>query len=284
MLKAKFSLAFLSSEYHRWIGILCLTCVLSACSTTSNKATKTTQNAPTKGPYEQVEGESIPPSVVEYQDDEDPLRFINEPIFEFNDVLYRYLLTPMGKGYNAVVPAPVDESLGNLFSNIREPLYSVNHLFQGEVAKSGKSLLRLVINSTVGILGLFDPAEAWWDIKEEKVTFGDTLASYGVGHGAYLVLPILGPSDFRDGSSLTFEYFTHPLNHINDEDAAQHLLLFEGFRNQVPTLTNYPKILQETDKPYEFMRKLYLQKIQRDAQALRGEEFKTVKEKEKEQQ
>lgn len=97
-------------------------------------------------------------------------------------------------------------------------------------------------------------------IERNKTTFGNTLQSYGVGHGAYLVLPLLGPSDFRDTGSLTFNYFAHPLNFINDESAAQQLLIFDAAQSQVPVLSNYPKVLGDVENKYEFVRNLYMQK------------------------
>lgn len=224
----------------------------------------TSDTAP--GPYEIDEH---PPSVVAYDDYRDPLEWLNRPIFTFNDITYTYVLTPISRGYQAITPAPIDSSIGNFFNNMREPLYFINNLFQGKPAASGKSLLRFGINSTLGLLGLFDPADAWWDINREETTFGDTLAYHGVGYGLYVVLPLLGPSDLRDGTSTVFEYFAHPLRHIEDQDAASVLLIVDGFHDKIPWLARYPKVVNEAEDPYIFVRNLYLQGIQRDADALR---------------
>lgn len=221
------------------------------------------------GPYEQLEGQPAEPTVVSYEDYRDPLQVINRPIFTFNHYTYRYLLSPLSRGYQKVVPEPVDNSLANFFHNLREPLYFLNNLFQWRPAESGKSVLRLGINSTVGLLGFFDPAKAWWGIEREDTTFADTLARYGVGYGAYLVLPVLGPSDLRDGSSMTFEYFTHPLHYTVDEREATVLLAVDGFRRRVPALTRYVDVVEQSEDPYIFVRNLYLQGIQRDAEQTR---------------
>ncbi|WDE12520.1 VacJ family lipoprotein [Thalassomonas haliotis] len=251
----------------------CFPLILGACSTGPSAGGQAE-----KGPYE-IAAENPGPSLVSYQSPDDPLRFINEPIFSFNDKLYRYLLSPLASGYEAVVPAAVDNSISNFFYNLREPLYALNHLLQGNVAQSGNSLSRVLLNSTLGLLGLFDPASRLMDIKRHKTTFGDTLASYGIGHGTYLVLPFLGPSDIRDTGSLSFNYLLHPLNFIKDEDAARQLLLFDGLHSQAPVLSHYPQIMADIENPYEFIRNLYMQNLRRDGQDRRKEIFKTEQQK-----
>lgn len=221
------------------------------------------------GPYEQLDKDE--PTVVAYEDYEDPLESFNRAMFKFNDVSYRYFLSPLAKGYRKVTPQPVNKSIGNFFLNLREPLFLINKLLQAEPADSGKSLLRFGINSTVGLLGLFDPADAWFDLPREKTSFGDTLAVYGVGYGAYLVLPIAGPSDFRSGSSIVFDYFLHPLNYLDDERTATGLKLFDRFQDNASMLDAYPEIAAESEDPYRFLRNLYLQRLQRDVDDLRGE-------------
>ena len=252
-------------------------CSSSAIQAETKEKTVNSEQA-VKGPYEIAAEQNIP-SVVSYQAPTDSLRFINEPIFNFNDTIYRNILSPLATGYEKVVPEPVNNSISNFFYNLREPLYAVNHLLQGEVSKSGKSLIRVVINSTIGLLGLFDPASGLMELTRDKTTFGDTLASYGVGHGTYLVLPLLGPSDLRDTASLTFNYFAHPLNYINDDTVAAQLLLADGVQAQIPILAQYPRVLSDVENRYEFVRNLYMQNLQRDGQARRNEIFKTEKQK-----
>jgi phospholipid-binding lipoprotein MlaA len=253
--------------------------VLSACSSTPSsqddqpeQAGATAQQvAPQKGPYETDVMNQ--PSVVSYVAPEDPLRFINEPIFSFNDTAYTYVFSPLAAGYKKIMPEAVAEAISNFFYNLREPLYALNHLLQGNFNESWESVKRVVVNSTVGLAGLFDAADGLMEIERNKTTFGNTLQSYGVGHGAYLVLPLLGPSDFRDTGSLAFNYFAHPLNFINDESAAQHLLIIDAAQSQVPVLSNYPKVLGDVENKYEFVRNLYMQNLQRDGNAKRQEAF-----------
>lgn len=250
------------------------------CSSSSSvpQTISTSNEQPLKGPYE-IAAEENMPSVVSYQAPEDSLRFINEPIFKFNDTVYRYVLSPLAIGYEKVVPKPVDNSISNFFYNLREPLYAVNHLLQGELGKSGKSIARVLVNSTIGLFGLFDPANSMMKLTRDKTTFGETLAKYGVGHGAYIVLPLLGPSDLRDTASLSFNYFAHPLNFINDDQVAQQLLLVDGVQAQIPVLAKYPRVLNDIENPYEFIRNMYMQSVERDGQARRNEVFKTEQQK-----
>ena len=262
-------------------GLLIILMVFTTGCTASNTSQNVikTDNAPAvKGPYELAAEQNIP-SVVSYQPPEDTLRFINEPIFKFNDIAYRYVLSPLASGYENIVPEPVDKSISNFFYNLREPLYAINHLLQGDIKSSGKSIARVLINSTVGVLGLFDAADNLVDVERNKTTFGDTLASYGVGYGTYVVLPLLGPSDLRDTASLTFNYFAHPLNYINDDEVATQLLLADGVQAQIPILAQYPNVLADVENPYEFVRNLYMQNLLRDGQIRRNEVFKTEEQK-----
>ncbi|MBA6338805.1 VacJ family lipoprotein [Colwellia sp. BRX8-7] len=277
----KFNLSrFIKNLAQSTLFLLFLTQVVG-CSSLNDEAIvekAIISESPLKGPYEIAAEENIP-SVISYEEPEDSLRFINEPIFKFNDKVYRYVLSPFAVGYQKVVPLPVDQSIRNFFYNLREPLYALNHLFQGELSKSGNSLARVLVNSTIGLFGLFDPANSMMELERDKTTFGETLASYGVGHGVYLVLPLLGPSDLRDTASLSFNYLAHPLNFINDKRAAQQLLLVDGIQAQTPILAKYPQVLTDVENPYEFTRNLYMQSIQRDGQARRNEVFKTEKQK-----
>ncbi|MDA9951632.1 VacJ family lipoprotein [Oligoflexaceae bacterium] len=262
---------------------------LSSCTTTSSAPSNKTHSETTppqevSSPYDELRSqrhnaetsEDLPKLVVgksESETDSDPLEFINRPIFAFNDVLYRYLLTPLAEGYDYVTPDIFDAGVSNFFSNLREPIFFVNHILQGEWLKSCSSLGRFLFNSTVGIAGIFDPAKHWIDLPRQRATFGGTLAKYGVGYGVYLVLPILGPTDLRDGSSLVFDYFTHPLRYVEDEKTANYLLVYDGVQDEAPRLAHYDDVLLNTKDEYTFIRSLHLQRVHRDAQSRRDEGF-----------
>ncbi|GAC13873.1 MlaA family lipoprotein [Aliiglaciecola lipolytica] len=210
----------------------------------------------------------LTPTVVTYDPVtfDDPLESINRPIFAFNDVIYRYLFIPVSKGYDTVVPDPVQTGVGNFFSNLREPLNLLNNLAQGEGKKSGTNLGRFLINSTVGLLGLFDPADAWFDLPEQTATIGDTLESYDVGYGNYLVLPILGQSDFRNAFSTISESILSPVHVISDSPQSTYLQGLDGFNDFVPTAPTYEELRAQSDDPYTFFRNMYLQSVLRDSE------------------
>ncbi len=246
--------------------IVIIALMTTACASTEERA------GGEPGPYEANREEIYSePTVVSYEEYKDPLQAINRPIFKFNDVVYRYLLSPVSKGYQKVMPDPVGNSVSNFFSNLREPLFSLNNLFQGKPRESGTSLLRFVVNSTVGLLGLFDPAESWWEIDKEDTDFGDTLAHYGVGYGAYLVLPLLGPSDLRDGTSKIFNWYAHPLNAVDHDRTKKTLIYYENFHDLAPDLSQYPKVVVDREDPYIFFRNFYLQNIMRDAETVQDD-------------
>lgn len=128
----------------------------------------------------------------------DPLEPINRKVHQFNEFLDKIVLKPAAIGYQQVTPKVVDDGVTNVFENISEPTNAVNNLLQAKPKQSGISLARFALNSTVGIVGFFDPATSlgWRETPED---FGQTLAVWGIGSGPYLVLPLLGPTTLRDG-------------------------------------------------------------------------------------
>ena len=115
----------------------------------------------------------------EESDYNDPLMAFNRAMFAFNDVSYRYVLIPVAKGYNYVTPTVVRTGIGNVFDNIKAPIHIINHLLQWEPAKAGATTARFLLNTTIGIAGIFDPAKAWFDLPKQETGFADTLAEYG---------------------------------------------------------------------------------------------------------
>jgi phospholipid-binding lipoprotein MlaA len=207
----------------------------------------------------------IEPTVVSYPEYRDPLIWMNRGIFAFNDVLYRYLLIPLSKGYMRVIPDSVHRSVGNFFYNIKMPVYAVNHLLQLEPKPLGRNLLRFCINTTVGLLGLFDPAKSWWGLEREETDFEETLSRYGAGYGIYLVLPIFGPSDLRNSSSIVVEHFLNPITYLTDDPERTAIKGYDFFNEYAPEAERYETLRRKSDDPYIFFRNLYLQGVQRDA-------------------
>jgi phospholipid-binding lipoprotein MlaA len=145
----------------------------------------------------------------------DPLETINRGVFAFNDVLDRFLLRPIALGYGTITPAPVKRSVRNFFSNLRAPIRLANDILQVDGTGAANTGGRFLVNSTVGILGLFDVADrlGW---AHQPADFGQTLNRYGVGSGPYIVIPVLGPSTVRHGFGLVVDSFIDPLTYILD--------------------------------------------------------------------
>jgi phospholipid-binding lipoprotein MlaA len=127
----------------------------------------------------------------------DPWEPFNRKIFWFNDKADVYVLEPVARGWDYVLPQPVQHSVENFFDNLDSPILFVNNLLQGKPRAAAVDLSRLILNSTLGVFGFFDFAE-WWGVPANYEDFGQTLGRWGVPPGPYLVLPILGPSNPRD--------------------------------------------------------------------------------------
>ena len=130
---------------------------------------------------------------------------VNRGIFSFNQFLDGVIFEPVARGYR-YIPSPIRRGTGNAVGNLSNLVTVPNNLLQGNIKEAGVNTLRFAINTTVGILGIFDPAAAMGFEKKEKEDYGQTFGSWGVGPGCYLVLPILGPSTVRDtfGTVATF--------------------------------------------------------------------------------
>jgi len=135
----------------------------------------------------------------------DPLERINRPIFAFNDATDRWVFTPVAKGYRFVLPGFVRTGISNFFSNLDDVWVSVNDVLQGKFQGGLEDFTRVIFNSTFGIGGLFDFASPV-GLPKHNEDFGQTLGAWGVASGPYVVIPFLGPSTFRDGFGLIFDY------------------------------------------------------------------------------
>ncbi len=145
-----------------------------------------------------------------YKEINDPLEPMNRQILKFNRGFEKVVLTPVAKTYRAVLPAPARKGVYNVLHNLKSPVIFGNDVMQGEGKRAGNTLLRFVVNSTLGIGGLFDVATRL-GIESHDEDFGQTLAVHGVGEGFYLVLPIFGPSSPRDGIGLAVDILIDPI-------------------------------------------------------------------------
>ena len=135
----------------------------------------------------------------------DPIEGVNRKIFWFNDRVDTYVLEPVASGWAWVAPVRVRTSVKNFFDNLRFPIVTVNDLLQAKPVAAGSDVARFAVNTTVGVLGFFDPASRW-GLEKHDEDFGQTLGYWGVPAGPYVVLPILGPSDLRDALGLGVDY------------------------------------------------------------------------------
>ena len=131
---------------------------------------------------------------------------INRGIFSFNQALDQLIIEPIAKGYR-YLPSPIRSGTSNFISNLSLVVTIPNNILQGDFSLAGKNSARLAVNSTIGVLGLFDPATKMGLNDYEKEDYGQTLGRWGVGEGCYIVLPVLGPSTARDAIGSLGNYF-----------------------------------------------------------------------------
>ncbi len=205
------------------------------------------------------------PNVVSYSTYNDPLIGYNRVMFAVNDRLYRYLLIPAARGYRWITPEPAERAIARVYDNLKTPGRALNHLLQLRPGAAKTNLFRLGINTSAGLLGLFDPAEAWFDLKQTETDLNDTLAEWGAGYGLYLVWPLLGPSDLRDTVSQAGGYFLDPVIYLTDNPATTAIQGFEYLQDFAPGADRYSELREQSDDPYIFFRNLYLQGVRRDA-------------------
>ncbi|HEU5338898.1 MAG TPA: VacJ family lipoprotein [Sulfuricaulis sp.] len=190
----------------------------------------------------------------------DPFEGFNRAVYKFNEKTDQYVLKPLAKGYRAVVPPPVSKSISNFFSNLYDPANMLYNFLQGKPKAGFSDLGRFVVNSTVGIAGLFDVASKM-GLSKHNEDFGQTLAVWGVGDGPYLVLPFFGPSNIRDGASLPVDWYTYPPNHMEEHSTRDKMFVVEVVDKRAQLL-DASDILEQAagGDPYAFVREAYRQR------------------------
>ncbi len=189
----------------------------------------------------------------------DPLEPVNRAIYRFNDAVDTALIRPLAEGYRAVLPSFVRTGISNFFSNINDVLIALNNLLQGKVAMAASDTGRVLINTTAGVGGLFDVASKM-GLEKHNEDFGQTLGFWGIGDGAYLMIPFMGPSSVRDSLGRFVDAKGDPVGYLNDIPWRNSLW---GLRtvNQRAELLDTSKILETAAlDPYEFLRDGYLQR------------------------
>jgi len=146
-------------------------------------------------------------------DARDPLEPLNRGIYTFNEAVDTTLLKPAAELYRGLVPRIVRTGVSNVFSNINDVIVALNNLLQGKVTYAASDAGRVLVNTTIGLLGIFDAATPL-GLEKHNEDFGQTLGWWGVGEGPYIVLPIFGPSNVRDTFGLVVDVFTDPITYI----------------------------------------------------------------------
>ena len=189
----------------------------------------------------------------------DPLSSWNRAMFHFNDKFYFWLLKPVARGYKAVIPGVVRTGARNFFRNIFTPIRLTSCILQGKVKAGGTELTRFVVNSTVGILGVADPAQKYLKLEMSDEDFGQTLGVYGIGNGFYLVWPLLGPSTLRDSVGMVGDWFLNPINYVESVEASVAIWSYEKINETSFRIGDYESIKEAAIKPYEAFRDAYIQ-------------------------
>lgn len=198
----------------------------------------------------------------------DPFQGFNKVVFKFNDAADQAVMRPIASGYRTVVPQPARTGLKNFLRNLRAPVNFTNEVLQGDLTGAGTVLTRTTVNTLIGVGGLIDVA-AIEGIPYEQEDFGQTLAVWGVDHGAYLVLPLMGPSSMRDGTGMMVDHVFDPLNWYfynvrpTNEGWAFGRMAAEGLVKREELLDVLDDLRRNSFDYYAAMRSAYVQR--RDA-------------------
>ncbi len=195
------------------------------------------------------------------QDDRrDPLEPVNRVIHEFNETLDRLALKPIAQGYRAVTPRFVQIGVRNFFSNLEDVGVMANNLLQFKVEQGANDFMRLAVNSTFGLLGLLDVASEM-GLRKHDEDFGQTLGRWGLETGPYLVLPLFGPSNFRDAVGLFVDKtYLDPLRHIDDVGVRNRTAALRVVSRRSDLLDAKKAVEMAALDGYEFTRDFYLER------------------------
>ncbi|MEO7773938.1 MAG: VacJ family lipoprotein [Steroidobacteraceae bacterium] len=191
-------------------------------------------------------------------DPRDRFERFNRSMFAFNQTLDKAVARPIAVGYRKITPKPVRTSVSNFFGNLGYPTVIVNDLLQGKLKPFAQDTGRLLVNTTIGIGGLFDPATRM-GLGANDEDLGQTFGKWGIRSGPYLMLPLMGPSSIRDGVGSVGDHFTHPRTYIGDPYVRYGLTAFELVSKREELLET-DSVLNKSFDPYAFVRTAYLQR------------------------
>jgi phospholipid-binding lipoprotein MlaA len=189
----------------------------------------------------------------------DPWEGFNRDMYAVHDSVDRAVLEPVARGYRAVTPRPVRHGVRNVLRNLRGPVIFANDLLQGQFARAGVTAARFGVNTTIGVVGLFDPAESM-GLERHDEDFGQTLAVWGVDAGPYIFVPLLGPTTVRDGAGRIVDMAFDPLTWARGENvdewrAARGVATGVSAREQV--IEAVEDVRRDSVDPYVTLRTSY---------------------------
>jgi len=215
-----------------------------------------------------------PDKIAQVEETNDPFEPTNRYIFEVNRFLDEFMLKPTAAWYNAALPQPAQDSVQRFLANLRMPWTAVNDFFQGKPDRAYMATMRFLINSTVGVLGLFDVATGWGYPQHEEDA-GQTFAVMGAPEGPYIMLPIFGPSNPRDALGMFVDFLVDPVNIVARNNGIEEASTIRGGVTAVDNRNRNSAVIEDLEKRstdfYATVRSVYRQR--RDAQIQnRGEE------------
>lgn len=189
----------------------------------------------------------------------DPLERVNRAIFRFNRSADRVVLRPIANGYHVITPDPIERMLSNFFDNLSSPIIIVSDILQAKFKQAASDSGRFLLNSTVGVLGVFDVATRV-GLEPHEEDLGQTLGRWGFEQGPYLMVPLFGPFTARDGIGRLLELPLEPLTHYDHDNAVRNALIMMYFIDKRARLLSVDDALADAIDPYIFLRDAYLQR------------------------
>lgn len=192
----------------------------------------------------------------------DPWEGFNRKMHGFNNVLDRIVLRPVAVGYDKVVPDPVQSGVSRFFDNLRLPVTAANQALQGRPKHAGQTLGRFVVNSTVGVAGVFDTATHIGVPKRDGEDFGQTLATWGWEDSRYLVMPLIGPRTVRDTVAIVGDSALSPIGQIDKSSVADKLTIIQMVDGRAQMLP-MDRVRKDALDDYTFVRDAWAQRRNR---------------------
>ena len=192
------------------------------------------------------------------RDPRDPLERMNRSVYSFNVSLDKHVLSPVAHGYAKALPQPVRNRVHNFFDNLTYSRTMLNSFLQGHPSDGVNDAARILVNTVIGLGGLFDPA-SHMSLERHQRDFGQTMGVWGIKKGPYLMLPFLGPSDFRDGLGLVPDVYSTPWALVSNGKIYWGMYAVKAVQDR-SEIIDLERTLHEAYDPYALVRNSYLQR------------------------